>query len=260
MTDLAVLNHAEQVALDECERVIGEGIKTFVAVGSSLSFVRDNRLYRADYATFGAYCRKRWNLTPQHANRLALAAGVVTSMEPMGSVPPPSSERQARELAKVPEPERAGVWAETVERTEGKPTAKAIRAVREKRTQTPGPSDAAVTPPVDPGTAPAPAVESPVLADPQEPDRSAEKFAALDGQLDAEMEGTATRFRRNFSAAVARADDVWSFDAERIAEVYSGDFNNEIRPFLDQMTRWCEQVAAAHRRTSGLRVMNGGKS
>lgn len=112
MTDIATLTRAELVALEECERVIGEGIKSFVATGSALTFVRDNRLYRADYATFEAYCRERWNLTPQHANRLALAAGVVTSMEPIGSIQPPSNEGQARELAKVPEPERAEVWRE----------------------------------------------------------------------------------------------------------------------------------------------------
>lgn len=113
MTDIVPLNRAEVVALDDCERVIGEGIKSFVSTGSALTFVRDNRLYRATHASFEAYCRERWNLTPQHANRLALAAGVITSMEPMGSIPAPTSERQARELARVPEADRADVWSKT---------------------------------------------------------------------------------------------------------------------------------------------------
>ncbi|MFA1552007.1 hypothetical protein [Actinomadura chokoriensis] len=43
-------------------------------------------------------------------------------------------ESHARELARVPEPERAEVWRETVERTNGKPTAAAIR-----ETYRPGP-------------------------------------------------------------------------------------------------------------------------
>jgi hypothetical protein len=44
-----------------------------------------------------------------------------------------ASEGQARALAKVPEPERADVWRDTVERTEGKPTAAAIRESAERR-------------------------------------------------------------------------------------------------------------------------------
>lgn len=84
-------------------------------------------------------------------------------------------------------------------------------------------------------------------------------FADLDRQLDAEMEGTPTRFRRNFSAVLARADDIWQFEPERVAEVYAADFDQAIRPFLDEMTRWCQRVTAARGGISGLRVVPGGK-
>jgi hypothetical protein len=134
MTDIAPLTRAEAIALGDCEQRIERGLKTFIEVGTALIAIRDNRLYRASHGTFELYCRERWNMTPQHANRLALAAGVVASMEPIGSTPPPSTESQARELAKVPEPERADVWAEAVERTAGKPTAAAVRQVAEERT------------------------------------------------------------------------------------------------------------------------------
>jgi hypothetical protein len=87
----------------------------------------------------------------------------------------------------------------------------------------------------------------------------ADRLAELDDELDAEMEGTVTRFRKNFSAVLARSDDIWQFEPERVAEVYAVEFDHAIRPFLQEMNRWCEQVAAAHRRqSSGLRVVTGG--
>lgn len=75
-------------------------------------------------------------------------------------------------------------------------------------------------------------------------------------ELDAALSGTAVRFRREFSSALARADDVWQFDVERIAEVYAGDFGTSVCPFLQEMTRWCERVTGAIRRNrSGLRIV-----
>lgn len=116
------------------------------------------------------------------------------------------------------------------------------------------PSTQPVRHPEPPGTdAEAPTKEPLTAAD------EMERHAEMDAQLDAEMEGTATRFRRNFSTVLARSDDVWQFDPERVAEVYAAEFDQAIRPFLQEMNRWCEQVSTAHRRrSSGLRVVSGG--
>jgi hypothetical protein len=117
-----------------------------------------------------------------------------------------------------------------------------------------------------PSTRPAPprAVPDPEPASEQEPltglviDPS---DAQRDAELAAEMEETATRYRRNFSAAVARADDVWQFEPGRIAEVYVADFDVALLPFLREMTRWCERVEQANKRMrAGLRVVAGGRS
>lgn len=86
-------------------------------------------------------------------------------------------------------------------------------------------------------------------------------YARLDAELDAEMESTDVRFRRNFSAAMRRSMEVWSFDPERIAEVYAATFDTDIeRAFLSEMRAFCERVTEAHRRQqrAGLRVVNGG--
>lgn len=125
MTDVAVLTRAEEIALADCEERIERGMKTFIEVGQALAAIRDSRLYRGTHGTFEDYAVSRWNLSRAHAYRMIAAAEVVS---PIGDteLPMPANEGQARELAKVPEPERADIWRETVERTEGKPTAAAV--------------------------------------------------------------------------------------------------------------------------------------
>ena len=52
----------EICTLAECEDVINRGLATFVEVGNALLRIRDERLYRAEFGTFEAYCRQRWQM------------------------------------------------------------------------------------------------------------------------------------------------------------------------------------------------------
>ncbi len=143
---MVTLNPAAQVALASCEQRIERGLKTFIDVGQALAEIRDSRLYKGTHETFEAYLEGRWGMSRAHAYRMISAAEVVS---PMGDTEAlPTNERQTRELAKVPEAERADVWRKTVERTDGKPTAAAIREVHEERTrpQFPGPADPTTSP------------------------------------------------------------------------------------------------------------------
>lgn len=114
--------------LAECEGVIERGLKTFTEVGNALLQIRDGRLYRESHATFEDYCRERWGFSRIRAHQIIEASAVVQNFEQSG-LPAPTVESQARELARVPEPERAQVWAKTIEHTDGKPTAAAIRQI-----------------------------------------------------------------------------------------------------------------------------------
>lgn len=136
MTD--ILTASECTALAEHEAVIERGIQTFYEVGMALASIRNQKLYRAEHSTFEEYAEKRWQMSRPRAYELMAAAEVVSGMP--DTVQPVANARQASELARVPEPERADVWRETVERTEGKPTAAAVRETYEQR-QDP-PSDA----------------------------------------------------------------------------------------------------------------------
>lgn len=111
----------------------------------------------------------------------------------------------------------------------------------------------APTPPAD-ATSPAPAGGTPTAETDDEAD------ARRDAQLDAELADTAVRFRRNFSAALAAATKLWSFDVDRIAEVYATDWDAAMgRGFIDEMRRWCDRVEAARRDRTRLRIVDGGR-
>ena len=135
MTELTKrLTAAEADYLAECEDTIAAGFETFMTVGNALAAIRENKLYRASHGTFETYCAARWGITDRRARQLIDAAAIGTTV-------PVSNEAQARELARVPEPQRADVWQAANEATGGKPTAAAIRAAT--RTNSPTGPDTA---------------------------------------------------------------------------------------------------------------------
>jgi hypothetical protein len=67
IADISRVNHTvdgplspiEAQTLEHYERIIDQGIKTFVQVGHALVIIRDERLYREQYQTFEDYLRQR---------------------------------------------------------------------------------------------------------------------------------------------------------------------------------------------------------
>jgi N6-adenosine-specific RNA methylase IME4 len=122
------LTATEQGRLDACEQVIERGLATFVDVGMALLEVRDNRLYRAEFPTFEAYCADRWNMSRKRAYDLTGAAEVMQALSPMGDILLPANERQARELSGLSPDVQREVWAAAVETApEGRVTAAHVR-------------------------------------------------------------------------------------------------------------------------------------
>jgi len=127
------LGDIEVTRLGACEKVIERGLASFVEVGEALLTIRDNRLYRSSFSTFEDYCKpsvEAWD-----------SGSVATMVDNAPILRSPRSERQARELAPLrdnPEVMRE-VWQQTVEETDGKPTAIAIRErVEARRADAPG--------------------------------------------------------------------------------------------------------------------------
>jgi len=109
------LTLVEVAELEQHEAVIERGLNTFVDVGRALLAIRHRKLYRQEYGTFEEYCHRRWDITPRHGRRLIAAAQVVDNIGPMGPILP-STERQARELARLEPEEQREVWQELVGR------------------------------------------------------------------------------------------------------------------------------------------------
>lgn len=114
------------------ESVIESGLSSFIATGNALAKIRDAELYRANHATFDAYCRDRWKIAKSRAYQLIAAA---TTVEAMSTVVDelPTNERQVRPLAKLPEAERAEAWQAAVEAEPSGPTAETVEAAVAER-------------------------------------------------------------------------------------------------------------------------------
>lgn len=128
------LTAAEADLLADCEVTISRGLDTFREVGDALMQVRDNRLYRAEFATFDLYAEQRWGFTKGRANQLVRAASVAQLISDT-DVPEIKNEAQARELAPLLDDpvELRAAFTEAVKQSNGQPTAAVIRDVVRKR-------------------------------------------------------------------------------------------------------------------------------
>jgi len=91
--------------LKELERTIQSTSGAFVACGNALREIRDSKLYLSNHKSFEDYCRKRWGWGRSRAYDLIEAASIKVS--PVGDTI--SNFKQARAIARVPEPQRAAV-------------------------------------------------------------------------------------------------------------------------------------------------------
>ena len=122
--------------LMEHEKVIEQGLGTFLDVGHALLAIRDGKKYRcAEYDTFEAYCKRRWDFSSSYARKLMSAAETVEVLE-SGTIVPlsPVRETQVRPLAALKtDNAKANAWSKAVEAADGaQPTARQVaKAVAE---------------------------------------------------------------------------------------------------------------------------------
>lgn len=236
-------------SLAEHEAVIERGLNTFVEVGTALLAIREERLYRQDFATFEKYCRGRWSFGRQRAQQLIEAAAVV---QDFGQEKVQPNESQARELGRVPEPERAEVWRETVERTNGKPTAAAVR-------ETYAPTPPVIDPDVD--------LATPARREPMRPPISNEEIAQLRAVptpaprtpvtelLESNSDLQRARYLHEFMKVLTRSDDFMEFDPTKLAELADADLVQTVDDYAARVRNFTDRF---HRARPGLHVISGG--
>jgi hypothetical protein len=121
------LSTLEVQTLEHYERIIAQGIQTFVEVGRALMAISEQRLYRQSYGTFEDYLRQRWDMSRPRAYQLIDAAQVIDTVSTSVDIVP-LNEAQARPLASLTPDQQVEVWREVVETAPaGKVTAKHVK-------------------------------------------------------------------------------------------------------------------------------------
>jgi hypothetical protein len=104
-----------RVQLDALEQQIEDGVKDmYFMVGRALRSIRDGRPCRIRYpniGSFGEYCKRRWEISIRHAERL-IAADSFAEKATHGSLKVPLRERHARLLLErlASDEDRLAVW------------------------------------------------------------------------------------------------------------------------------------------------------
>jgi hypothetical protein len=119
------LTTTEAKRLSELEKRIKQGLGD---ARFCLLAIRDEKLYQTKFKSFEAYCKETWDISRSRAYQLIEAAEVAKDLSTNGRQI--TSERQARELARVPQEKREEVFDKAA--SNGKPTAAAIRAAAEE--------------------------------------------------------------------------------------------------------------------------------
>lgn len=88
--------------LPELESIISEGFIAYMRAGQAFLEIKERKLWKPDYPSFGAYVVRRWGIAPAHARRLRVAYSIIAPIVPTG-IEIPQSERIVRELVGLPE-------------------------------------------------------------------------------------------------------------------------------------------------------------
>jgi len=132
-----VLSVVERRSLEKLEKVIESGVESFLATGSALKEIRDQRLSRERFKTFEAYVKARWSFDRSRAYQLIdasdLKADLSTIVDKNPKADEVKTEGQLRELASVPTESLADVIAKASEIAGDAPlTAKVLKEAREQ--------------------------------------------------------------------------------------------------------------------------------
>jgi hypothetical protein len=108
-------------------------MKAFYEVGCALAEIRDKGYYKdvLGFATFEEYCKAKWDFSRRNAYYLIDAAIVVDNVNNCSQKP--TTESQARPLARLEPEQQRNVWEKVVETApEGKITASFISKITKR--------------------------------------------------------------------------------------------------------------------------------
>lgn len=158
MAKKAIMSVEEKHRLEELEAIIKKDLKGFIRVGMALKNIKEEELWRGEYDSFEDYVKKVWDLGKTYAYDQIKAFNVVENLKAVfrncgneslkndgnncshlknakltsNELILPQNESQARPLTALQPIQQRIAWQKVIKRTEGKPTALAVRKVVEK--------------------------------------------------------------------------------------------------------------------------------
>jgi len=112
--ELVPLSLHEERRLHECEKIITDGLDTFMEVGQALTEIRNRRLYRQEFKTFEAYAHQRWGIKRQRAYELMGASEVARNLSEISDIIP-AKESHAASLLKLSPVDQREIWQEIID-------------------------------------------------------------------------------------------------------------------------------------------------
>jgi hypothetical protein len=121
--------------LQELEQHIYDGMQQtmsgFIEVGAALLEVRQAKLYESAYHSFDEYCRKRWRIGRNYADKFIGAYDVVRRLREYNCTAFPTSESVARMLKGLSDDRLLEVWRQALEEFGDEPMAKEVLKIRD---------------------------------------------------------------------------------------------------------------------------------
>ena len=126
------LNSQETSRLHELERIIQEGLESFLKVGLAFAEVRFKRLYRSTHISFESYCKSRWALSLSRCNQIISTVKVfdnITGTFPQDAVLlSKANEHMLRRLTRLEPSLQVATW-ELIRALSKEPDASIIQEV-----------------------------------------------------------------------------------------------------------------------------------
>jgi hypothetical protein len=124
------LSDKERATLEDCIKVIKEGMDAFVQVGSAIATIILQKLYRETHQTFQHYANEVLGITPRRAYQLKDASEVIDNLKHANNCSHvngrptefslPTNENQVRALKKFSAELQREIWQEAVKSAGGK--------------------------------------------------------------------------------------------------------------------------------------------
>lgn len=103
---------SQQERLEILETIVEKGIDTVFEIGAALEEIRDHKLFRPQFSTFGQYLEKRWNWTRARCYQLIGATQVRDNLSTHVDNIAQLTEPHCRVLAKLTDEEQVTAWKE----------------------------------------------------------------------------------------------------------------------------------------------------